>query len=140
MITIVLTAAVIVCAVVDARTGRIPNAITGPAIIIVAAVSAVHPATALAAAVCAGPYLIAFTRGLCGGGDVKLAAVCGGLLADPGLAAATVVGAAFITGIVLAARRARAVAHGPALVAVTLAWLVTGLVGPSGTIDMCCVG
>ncbi len=140
VITIVLSAAVIVCAVVDARTGRIPNVITGPAVVVVAALSAADPATAVAAAVCAAPYAIAFARRLCGGGDVKLAFVCGGLLGDPGLAALAVVGAAIVTGIVLAARRTRAVAHGPALVAVTLVWLVTAVVGPSGTIDPCCVG
>ncbi len=137
---IVLSGVIVLCAVVDARTGRIPNLLTFPAIGAVAWTSAGTPVVVVAAAVCALPYAAAFARGLCGGGDVKLAVVCGGLIADPGAAALAVVGAAIVSAGVLAVRRTRRAAHGPALVAVTLAWLVTGVVGASGTIDLCCVG
>ncbi|WP_228461521.1 prepilin peptidase [Gordonia spumicola] len=128
------------CAVSDARTGRIPNTVTLPAIGVVAVLATLEPAVAWGAAVCAAPYLIAFARRLCGGADVKLAVVCGGVLADPASAAAVVVGSAVITGCVLAVRRRTVVVHGPALVSTTLAWLVIDSVAASGTIDACCVG
>ncbi len=66
-------------AVTDARTRRIPNAMVWPGLCAVAVVAVTQPAVGLAAAAAATPYLLTFTAGWCGGGDVKLAFACGGL-------------------------------------------------------------
>lgn len=98
-------------AVHDARTSRIPNAYLWPAPI---AVMVMVPTslTLLAAVVTATmPYLVAFLLGRCGGGDVKFALVCGGLVADPLVAAIMVTGAALSSAV----RTASRAPHGPAL-------------------------
>lgn len=67
----------------DSRTRRIPHALIWPGVVAVAAASPVHPIVGAAALVALLPYLVgAFAAGT-GGGDVKLAAVTGGLVADP---------------------------------------------------------
>lgn len=62
-------------AVTDAATGRVPNALTLPAL--AAGVVAGSP---LGAVVCATPFLPLFGTLRAGGGDVKLAAALGALL------------------------------------------------------------
>jgi leader peptidase (prepilin peptidase)/N-methyltransferase len=115
------------CALCDARTGRIPNSITYPALVLfmLLAVWRHDVAAALAGAAAGGGALLLLhlaTRGRgLGLGDVKLGACIGaGLGAGAALVA---IGAAFITGacggiILLALRRARRgdrIAFGPYL-------------------------
>ncbi len=84
----------VACALTDATTGRIPNAITLPALL--AGLLVGHPAGVL----CAAPALHLFARGKLGGGDVKLLAALGALLGlASGLAvAALAVVLALLTG------------------------------------------
>ncbi|MCF8569747.1 A24 family peptidase [Gordonia sp. HY002] len=115
-VTLVLVAVSVVCAVIDARTGRIPNAITLPAIGLVVAVGVVAPSVLIAGLACGAVYLCAFVFRACGGGDVKLAVVVGGAVGIPAAALLTVVLAAVLSLAVSAVTRRRVTAHGPALV------------------------
>ena len=108
----------------DHRTCRIPTVKLWPGIVAVVTVGVTHPAAIGAALIAAVPYLAAHALGQAGGGDVKLAFVLGGLLADP--ASATVVGLAQVVALAgfwtdHLARRP----HGPALAGVA-AVLVIG--------------
>jgi prepilin peptidase CpaA len=81
-------------AVIDARTGRIPNWLTLSGLAVAAPIAFVTEASAdgaragviaaggslLGALVCGLPPLLAFVRGSLGGGDVKLLAAVGALL------------------------------------------------------------
>lgn len=111
-------------AAVDRREGRIPNALVLPAVGLTAAAALWEPRIGVAAVVCASPYAIAFAMRLCGGGDVKLAVPCGGLLADPSIAAVLVVVAAVVALAVSAITKRSRGPHGPALVASTVSLLV----------------
>ena len=107
----------VVVSVGDLRTRRIPNALVWPPIVAVTAMGAAEPPVLLAACAASAPYLHAFRAGTCGGGDVKLAYVCGGL-ATRWDAALVMVAAAAILALVaaLAARRSRhGQPHAPAL-------------------------
>lgn len=106
---------------VDRRTCRIPNLLLTP-IAVVGAVAAVQSPLAAGAAVTAVvPYLLGFFRRGCGGGDVKLAACCGALLASPAAAAFAVLLAALgaLAGSLLTGIGRRP--HGPALIGATVA-------------------
>ncbi|WP_238422297.1 A24 family peptidase [Gordonia sp. 'Campus'] len=114
----------------DARTLRIPNRLVWPGIWAVAVVGVVHPEPAVAAVVAAAPYALCFGRRWCGGGDVKLAAVCGGLTLRWDAALLMVAVAASLSlGIsayrAVTRRDTAAHAHGPVLVAATV--VVAGL-------------
>ncbi|MDD5306919.1 MAG: A24 family peptidase [Deltaproteobacteria bacterium] len=81
---------VLAAAIVDARTGRIPNRLTLTGLVagLLAGLAAVGPvglAVALASALAAGlvPFLL-FRAGAMGGGDVKLLAALGALLGAGG--------------------------------------------------------
>ncbi|ALG84733.1 A24 family peptidase [Gordonia phthalatica] len=107
-------------AVIDQRTGRIPNRLVLPAVAGTAVVALLVPAVGLSACVLAVPYLAAFACGTVGGGDVKLAVPCGGLLADPVTAVLAALLAAVGTLLVsLATKRSRH-PHGPALTITTV--------------------
>ena len=58
--------------------------------------SIVHPVIGYSALVTAFPYLVGALTRMSGGGDLKLAVVIGGLVAEPGLGALTVLMAAII--------------------------------------------
>ncbi|MGB6244721.1 A24 family peptidase [Gordonia sp. (in: high G+C Gram-positive bacteria)] len=104
----------------DRRTGLIPNALVGPALLVTGAAVAGRPSLVLSVAVATVPYLIAFLRRQCGGGDVKLAVPCGALAADPLVAALVVVLAAVGTLVIAGLARRGRVRHGPALAGATL--------------------
>ncbi|GAA4667883.1 prepilin peptidase [Gordonia humi] len=128
VLTIGLLAVAFACAVVDARTGRIPNALTMPAIGVVAIVAMFQPAVGASAALCAAVYAVAFVCGACGGGDVKLAAVVGGAVGNPAAILLVVVGAAVLSLIAAAARRRRTTVHGPAMVGAAAAVLAAAMI------------
>lgn len=120
----------IALAEIDRRTMLLPNALVLPALAGAVVTGVLVPSAGLAGLLAAAPYLVAFVAGTCGGGDVKLAAVCGVLLGDPALALLVVLGAALVSLGQVVIRQAGPcgpagpAAHGPALVAVTLAGLV----------------
>jgi prepilin peptidase CpaA len=78
--------AALIAAITDARTGRIPNWLTLPLLVLGPVLSAVAggvPAlllSLLGVVLCAAVPLLLFTRQAMGGGDVKLFAALGGLL------------------------------------------------------------
>ncbi|NLG47484.1 prepilin peptidase [Gordonia sp. (in: high G+C Gram-positive bacteria)] len=109
----------LVVADVDRRTGRIPNTLVLPAVVGTAAVAAALPAVGGGAVTLALPYAAAFTVHACGGGDVKFAVPCGGLLADPLTALGAVLVAALIAATTTVVTRRRRVPHGPALAVAT---------------------
>ncbi|ASR03535.1 A24 family peptidase [Gordonia rubripertincta] len=109
-------------AVTDARTRRIPNAMVWPGLGAVAVVAISQPAVGLAAGVAAAPYLLAFTARWCGGGDVKLAFVCGGLALRWDTAMVMVACASLVTLVIaLTSVGRRGHAHAPALVGALIA-------------------
>ncbi|GAB18244.1 hypothetical protein GOEFS_050_00220 [Gordonia effusa NBRC 100432] len=115
---------------VDARTMRLPNRWTLPALVAVSAagigdVTGGDPTTLIAACVAMSPYLTTFGLGHCGAGDVKLAYVLGGIVGDP-LTALVLVLLAQVAMIIgpSRCRDSRWVPHGPALVGATI--LVAG--------------
>lgn len=116
VVTVALAAAALACAVIDARTGRIPNAITVPAIGIVVAAGVAETSVVLAGLACSAVYACAFAFRACGGGDVKLAVVVGGAVGTPVAALGVVVLAAVLSLAASAATRRRSTVHGPALV------------------------
>lgn len=103
-------------AVVDQRTGRIPNRLVLPAVAGTVVVAVLVPAVGWSALMLAVPYLIAFASSAGGGGDVKLALPCGGMLADPFLALVAGLLAALVTAAQYAITRRSRRPHGPALV------------------------
>lgn len=117
-------------AVTDVDSLRIPNVQIWPGMCAVIAGAAIHPGVGWAALAAASPYVLGFVLRRVGGGDVKLAAVCGGLSVRWDLAlvmvlCASVVAATTALVAVTAARRAgrevpRRHAHAPALVLGTL--------------------
>lgn len=127
-VTLVLVVVSVACAVIDARTGRIPNAITLPAIGLVVVVGVVVPTVLLAGLICGSVYLCAFVFRACGGGDAKLAVVVGGAVGNPVTALLTVVLAAVLSLAVSAVTRRRVTAHGPALVGAAVILGVAALV------------
>lgn len=117
----VLAIALLVSVVTDLRERRILNAITFPALAIVAACAMWLEGTALlaeaglGALICAAPLSFAAWRGWMGGGDVKLIAVSGaaaGMLNGWPLAVAVLVDVAVAGGIVAAVSIAAAKARG----------------------------
>jgi prepilin peptidase CpaA len=78
-----LFAALAVSAVTDLRQRRVPNAVTYPALLVIAVCLlwlgglALLLESTLGALVCAGPLAIAMWRGWMGAGDVKLMAIAG---------------------------------------------------------------
>ncbi|EGD56059.1 A24 family peptidase [Gordonia neofelifaecis] len=108
-----------IVAVVDARTGRIPNTLVIPAVVPAAGAALADTRVVLAVVTATAPYLIAFLARNCGGGDVKLAAPCGALVSDPASAAFLVAAAAVASLVACAVARRRTLPHGPALAAAT---------------------
>ncbi|WP_089956405.1 prepilin peptidase [Lentzea xinjiangensis] len=117
----------VVLALTDLRHHRLPDALTLPlAASLLLLESHRLPAALLSALVFGGAHL-AVRRcrpALMGGGDVKLAFGLGLPLALPSLLPAAVLSGA-VTLAVAALRRARAVPHGPGLLAAT--WALTTL-------------
>ncbi|GAB2674275.1 hypothetical protein GCM10027169_40200 [Gordonia jinhuaensis] len=107
--------------VTDLVSLRLPNVVTVPGCLAVAASSVPHPHVGLIALAVTVPYLLAWWFGGCGGGDVKLVFVLGALAGDLLTAMAVVVVAAVVTVCVVVGMRVcrhggRCVAaHGPAL-------------------------
>lgn len=116
-VALFLAAVAVACAVTDARTGRIPNALTLPAIGLVVSAGFVEPTVLVAGLVCASVYMCAFAFRACGGGDVKLALIVGGAVGAPIAALLAVAFAAVLSLVASALARRRVTAHGPALVA-----------------------
>ncbi|MEO9328572.1 A24 family peptidase [Gordonia aurantiaca] len=111
-------------AVTDLRTRRIPNPMVWPGVVAVASTGVAEPGVVLAGLVAAAPYLVAFyTRG-CGGGDVKLAFVCGGLALcwDAALTMVALAALIALATAVVTRRSGRGDPHAPALV-VALCWV-----------------
>ena len=113
----------------DLCTRRIPNAAVMPGVVAVVVSGCAHPSSvAVSSAFAAGPYLLAFLLRQVGGGDVKLATVLGGLIADWRTVLVIVCLAAVFTLLGAVRRRARrpaqgrarGSAHAPALVAATI--------------------
>lgn len=111
----------------DLATLRIPTALLWPGVAAVVANSLVHPAIAVGAVVGATPYLVAALAGISGGGDVKLAFVLGGLIADP-LTGLVMILLASSAGVAAHAvlRRRTPLPHAPALVAAAVCLLAVG--------------
>ncbi|UQE73221.1 A24 family peptidase [Gordonia sp. PP30] len=120
LLTWLLAAGLIAAAECDRRTGRLPNRLTLPLLLIAALQAWSSPAAALAALVLTAPYLAGFLTRSCGGGDVKLAPSCGVLAGSSFAALAVLLLAAVLTVAVCALVRRRRVVHGPLLVAATL--------------------
>lgn len=111
----------VLLAVIDARTGRLPNRLVLPAVAAALVLGVLIPAAGISGLVAAAPYLVGFRLRQVGGGDVKLAFVIGTAVADP-IAALLVVLAAqllWLTGVLIAAvvtrNRLPSSPHGPAL-------------------------
>ncbi|MYR05729.1 prepilin peptidase [Gordonia sp. SID5947] len=106
----------------DLRSGRISTAMLWPGIAATLAMSVGHPAVLAAALMTASPYLFAALARACGGGDLKLAFVLGGLVGDVGAALLVVLGAAVIAVVthLRAHTDAAGRPHAPALVAAAL--------------------
>ncbi|MGC4932436.1 A24 family peptidase [Gordonia sp. DT30] len=115
-----------VIAETDRRTGRIPNALLWPGVLGVGVAGCAHPEVLFAAAAGSVGYLVAFVCGRCGGADVKLGFVLGGLLAHPMSALVMVVLAQ--VGLLVVHRRAgpRRRPHGPTLVTAAVIVVVLG--------------
>lgn len=115
----------VVLAVIDARTGRIRNVLTGPLLGVSAVLILAEPSAGAAALAAVAPYLVGFLGHGCGGGDVKLAIGCGVLLGNALTALLAVAGAGVLTAAACLATDRSAVPHGPALVLATvMLWLV----------------
>lgn len=105
----------------DLRSLRIPNVLVWPGVCAVVVLGGAHPPVLLAALVAAAPYALCRMARWCGGGDVKLALVCGGLLAGWDAALMLVLCAAVGNAALFALLRGRsALPHGPVLVVVTV--------------------
>ena len=111
-------------AVVDHRTSRIPNALLAP-LAVIAVVAIVDRPVAVIGALAAGlPYLVGFVRGHCGGGDAKLAACCGAVLGSPVAALAVVLVAALVSAAECLLTGHDRRPHGPALAGASAAALL----------------
>lgn len=114
----------------DLRHRRIPDVLVLPGVVGVAVSAAASPVVGASAVVAALPYLIGFVGRQIGGGDVKLALVVGGLLADCWSAVLVVCVAAImslIAGVASAPSHGhRATAHAPAMVVATALVLAGG--------------
>lgn len=106
-------------AVRDARTRRITNTLLWPGVVAVAGMGVASPAVIVAGLIAASPYLLAWLLRQCGGGDVKLALVVGGLTADWVIAMLVVLLAAILSAIAALVARSSSLPHGPALVGAT---------------------
>lgn len=118
--TWVLAAGLVLLAVVDARTGRVPNRLVVPLLLVSVPLVVVEPSAGLAALAAATPYLAGFAAHACGGGDVKLALVCGVLIGAVDRVLLALLAASLLTAVHCFLVRRRAVPHGPALVAASL--------------------
>lgn len=115
-----IAAYLLLLAVLDQRTGRLPNRWLAPLLVVAVAAVCADPVAGLAAAAAAIPYTAGFLAHRCGGGDVKLAAGCGAVLGAPASALLAVLVAALLTLVTCLLVRRSAVPHGPALVVATL--------------------
>ncbi|MDQ1083599.1 MULTISPECIES: A24 family peptidase [Microbacterium] len=132
-------------AVIDVRTHRLPDAILLPgagAVIVLLAGAAVVTGTPDRALGLAGGAAASFAACLAvhlarpdafGGGDVKLAGLCGAVLGwvgpeavASGIALGFVAGGAAATGVVLSGARGASIAFGPFLLAGTWGRLLAG--------------
>lgn len=103
-------------AVRDARTRRITNTLLWPGVVAVAGMGVTSPAVIAAGLIAASPYLLAWLLRQCGGGDVKLALIVGGLVADWATALLVTLLAAVLSTIAALVARSPSLPHGPALV------------------------
>lgn len=130
VVVAVLGSIAVICAWCDARTGSIPNTLTGPGLLLVVTAGVIEPLMLVAGGLCVAVYGAAFVLKSCGGGDVKLAGVVGGAIGSPAAALVAVVVAACVSLVVAALRRRRCTVHGPALVGaavgVTVLSIITG--------------
>lgn len=107
---------------IDRRSCRLPTVLLWPGLAAVGVSAGVRLSVALAAVAAASPYLVGWMRGLCGGGDVKLALVLGGMLADPATALVMVL-AAQVLGLLNRRGRHRW-PHGPPMIVACAVLLV----------------
>ncbi|GAA3715472.1 prepilin peptidase [Gordonia hankookensis] len=112
----------VVVAVGDLRTGRIATVLVWPGVAATVGMSIEHPGVLAAALATATPYLLAALARACGGGDLKLAFVVGGMIGDVGTGLMVVVSAAVVTAMAHLRGPARETGrpHGPALVTAAL--------------------
>lgn len=110
----------------DRRTARIPNRLLWPGVLAVVVGGLAAPHVLIAALAGSVPYLLAFTRRWCGGADVKLGFVLGGLLAHP-VAALLMVALAQV-GVLIGHRRGGPLRrpHGPTLILAAVLVLAIG--------------
>ncbi|MFT3715281.1 MAG: A24 family peptidase [Gordonia sp. (in: high G+C Gram-positive bacteria)] len=114
--TILVCAWLILLAETDRRTGRLPKTLMAPLLAVAVLVTAGTPSAGLAALAAAVPYLVGYGLRACGGGDVKLAGVCGALVATVPAALVTVLLASVLAAVAGVLTRRRRMPHGPALV------------------------
>lgn len=108
----------------DRCRGILPNRLLWPGALGVVAVTTITPVVGMAGLVAAAVYLPGFVARWCGGGDVKLAFVLGGLVADP----ARVLPMVFLAQVfwLVGRRRRRRYPHGPALISACAVTFATG--------------
>ena len=122
MTSLTITLWLAAIALTDLRTMRIPNMLIWPGMCAVTAYGAADHRVGVAALLAAAPYAVCHSLGWCGGGDVKLALVCGGLLTTWDAALMLVLCAALGNAALFGLLHGRTVLpHGPVLVAVTVA-------------------
>lgn len=111
-ITLTLFAFVLACCVLDLRTRRIPNAISGLALLSGAVLNTLYSGLAgLSWSLCGAALMVAvllapFALGGLGGGDVKMMAAVGAFL-GPRLAVLCLIAGLMLGGVVMAAHLAR---------------------------------
>ena len=112
IIYVILTVFVVICCVVDVRTRRIPNAISGPAVLVGILLNTISFGLAglgwslAGVAVIVAILLAPFALGGLGGGDVKMMAAVGAFL-GPRLALYGLLVGMMLGGIVMVAHLAR---------------------------------
>lgn len=123
---LIITVWLAVVAEHDRRTRRIPNALLLPGVIAVVLGACIHPMVAVAAVAGSAAYLAAFVGGGCGGADVKLGFVLGGLIGQP-IPALMMVALAQL-GVLLGRCRAGPARrpHGPTMIVAAMAILGIG--------------
>lgn len=125
-------------AVVDARTGRVPNALSFAGLPLLVGAGLIEPAALFVAGGCAVIYLAGFSAGVVGGADVKVAptiAAWVAALASPAAVLAAILLAQVFTLAHAALVRRSRVPHVPSLVlGAVLVVLMSLICGGHGTI------
>lgn len=105
----------------DRTSRRIPNTLVVPAVSAVLVCACVHPQIGVAALAATAPYLCAWSVRGCGGGDVKLAFVLGGITGHwPGALGMVALAAIADLATRIVVRGPARAPHGPAMVAASL--------------------